>query len=255
MGFSKKAPGQGIQTFIAEATITDGSVVVQGAADDKCKLPTGAAADLAVLGLAKVEGGGSVASGQGLDVVTNGVYTAKASGAVARGDRLCVANASGDVKKAGLGVPAAAVVGYALETAASGERVAVLVCPGAHPNLLIEAFVAEGAITANTAVKVGTADNKVATATADPTSGLVGVAMHTVADGATVYVCVGGVVPVVSQANITRGQNVTIGDASGGIKPAAPAAGANAQLLGTATASATAPATANVLVRVNMMQG
>lgn len=239
----------------AGATITDGAVVVvDTVGDDKCKLPAGVG-DFAVVGLAKIEGGGTKAAGLGVDVVTHGVHAAKASGAITRGDRVCIANAAGDVKTAGYAVGASRVVGYALESASSGERVAVLVMPGAMPNLRIEVLTAEGAITANTAVKVGTANNKVVPATANPVAGLVGVALHAAADGELVAVCTGGVVPVVTQADLTRGQNVTVGDAAGGVKPAAPSTGANAQLLGTAMASGTAPAATNVLVNVNMMQG
>lgn len=253
-GTSRRAPGQGIVSFTADATITDGQVVLQGASDNSCRLPTGATDTGIVLGIAKVEGGGSIAANQGVDVVLDGVQAATASGAIAKGDRVCIANSSGNVKKAGYGVFSAGVVGYALEAAASGEKVAVLIVPNARPNLVIEAFTSDGACTANYAVKVGGANDKVAIATADPVAGLVGVALNTTADGETVYVCISGVVPVVSVSNITRGTNVTIGT-GGAVKPSAPSTGVNAQNLGTAMSSATAPATANILVTVNMMQG
>lgn len=255
MSTSMRAPGQGIITLIAEATISDGVVVVQGAADDKCKLPAHVA-EPAVLGIAKVEGGGTVATGLGVDVVTRGVWPAVAAGTITRGDRVAIANTSGGVKSANYGVNASRIVGIALESAVSGERVAVLVMVGAMTNLVIQRMTAGAAIVANTAVKVGAADDKVITATTDPTSGLVGVALNAAsADGDIVYVCTHGVVPVVSQGNTTRGNNLTIGDTAGGVKPASPATGANAQLLGVAMSSATAPATTNVLVNVCMMQG
>ena len=246
-----------VLSFTTEASISDGCVVIQGAADDKVKLPTGAATDFVVVGLAKVEGGGSVASGQGIDVVTCGVWPAKASGSITRGDRVVVADSTGKVKTGNYAVAATAVVGYALESASTGERVAVLVMPGAEPNLVIQGFTADGAITANTAVKIGSADNKVATATADPTTGggVIGVALNTVVDGATVYVCISGVVPCALQGNVTRGNNLTVGDASGGLKAAAPTAGNNATVAGIAMSTTNAPGPANVLVRPGMMQG
>lgn len=254
MGLSMRAPGQGIITFVAEATITDGNVVVQGAADDKCKLPA-STADYVVLGLAKIEGGGTVASGSGCDVVTSGVWPAVAAGTIVRGDRVVIANTAGGVKAGNYGVAAARVVGYAMESASSGERVAVLVMPGAMPNLKIEVFTAEGTVTANTAVKVGTGANQVVPATTDLVTGLVGVALHTVTTGLPVAVCTGGVVPVITQGNTTLGANLTVGDTAGGVKVAAPSAGVNAQLIGTAMTAVTAPAVCNVLVNVNMMQG
>lgn len=257
MSTSMRAPGQGIITLVAEATIADGVVVVQGAADDKCKLPAHVAEPV-ILGIAKVEGGGSVVAGQGVDVVTQGVWPAVAAGTITRGDRVAIANTSGGVKSANYGVNASRIVGIALESAASGERVAVLVMLDAPSNLVVQRMTAGAAIVANTAVKVGAADDKVITATTDPTSGLIGVALNAAsADGDIVYVCTHGVVPVIMQANVTRGNNITIGDNSGQVKPAAPSTGANAQLLGVATASGTAgsSATVNVLVNVCMMQG
>jgi hypothetical protein len=256
MALSNRAPGQGIVTLTAEATIADGCVVMQGAADDKCKLPTGAASDFAYLGIAKREGGGSYSSGQGVDVVLAGVYPGIASGTITRFDRLTVASSTGNVKTASLGTPATAYVGYALESASDGERVAILITPEKLPGLVVNTYVADGAITANTAVKIGGANGKAATATADPTSGLLGIALNTVADGGTVFVaCNGSVVPCITQANVTRSNNVTVGDANGGIKPAAPASGVNVQILGVATASATAPATALIHIGISMMQG
>jgi hypothetical protein len=250
-----RAPGQGIITLTAEATITDGNVVIQGAADDKCKLPAGTAADIAVLGLAKVEGGGSLASGQPLDVVIDGVWPAKASGAITRGDRVAIANSAGAVKTANYAVALPMIVGYALESAADGERVAVLVMPRAMPGLQIQQMVADGAVTAGTIVKVGTKDNSAATGTADPTSGVLGVALNTAADTGVLFVCTGGVVPVTTQGNLSRGNPVTVGDAAGGAKAAAPAGGTNAALVGLAVAAATAPAACNVLVAPSIMQG
>jgi len=255
MGLSMRAPGQGIITLTAEATITDGNVVIGGAADDKCKLPAGTAADVAVLGIAKVEGGGSVASGYPVDVVVNGVWPAKASGAITRLDRVAIANSAGDVKRANYGIGLPMIVGYALESAADGERVAVLIMPRAMPGLLITPFTADGAITANTIVKVGSADDKVAKGTADPTTAQIGVALNTVADGGTVYVCTHGVVPVTTQGNLAKNDPVTVGDAAGGAKKANPGAGTNAGLVGHAVAAATAPAACNVLVAPSIMQG
>lgn len=255
MGLSMRAPGQGIVTLTAEATITDGNVVLQGAADDKCKLPAGDATDVAVLGLAKVEGGGSVASGYPVDVVLDGVWPGKASGAITRGDRVAIANSAGAVKRANYGVALPRIVGYALESAADGERVAVLVMPGAMPGLQIQQMVADGAVTANTIVKAGSVDNSAATATANPTSGVLGVALNTATDTNALYVCTHGVVPITTQGNLARGNPVTVGDAAGGAKAAAPGAGTNAAIVGTAVAAATAPAQGNVLVAPSIMQG
>lgn len=129
MALSLRNPGPAYP-FESESTLTDGLVVVQGAADNKVKLP-GGADPASALGVVKREDGSSAASGDTVDIINSGIYPLVASAAITRGDKLAVAGASGKVKTA---APAAGantfVLGIALESAAAdGERVAALLCP------------------------------------------------------------------------------------------------------------------------------
>lgn len=126
MGLSTRNPGRviGLET---EAAVTDGAVVVVGAADNKCALPAGADPTAGVLGLVMRPDGSTAAIGTTIDIVQTGVYPAIASAAITRGALVAVAGATGKVKTvaAGAGVNSM-VLGTALESAAAdGERIAI----------------------------------------------------------------------------------------------------------------------------------
>ncbi|NBW38458.1 MAG: hypothetical protein EBR30_26245 [Cytophagia bacterium] len=107
-------------------TAVEGAVLVQGASDNSAALPAGADPDpktVALLGLSLF----AVTSTQtGADVVTAGIYPGVAAASISRGQLLTVANTAGGVKPANpAGGTNVATIGYAMEDASSGERVAI----------------------------------------------------------------------------------------------------------------------------------
>jgi len=114
-----------IRPAIAEATIADGIVCILGTADYSAAV-CGADPTAGIIGIAKVDGGGSVASGETVDIVTSGIYPGVAMASITQGQAVTVGDASGGLKPAapGAGVNAM-IVGIAQEDASSGERVAV----------------------------------------------------------------------------------------------------------------------------------
>ena len=117
---------------VSSLTAVEGAVLVQGSADNSAALPAGAdpnPVSVALLGLSLF----AVTSTQtGADVVTAGIFPGVAAASISRGQALTVANTSGGVKVA---APAAganvAIIGYAMEDASSGERVAIDIRIGA----------------------------------------------------------------------------------------------------------------------------
>jgi len=117
---------------VSSLTAVEGAVLVQGSADNSAALPAGAdpnPVSVALLGLSLF----AVTSTQtGADVVTAGIFPGVAAASISRGQALTVANTSGGVKAA---APAAganvAIIGYAMEDASSGERVAIDIRIGA----------------------------------------------------------------------------------------------------------------------------
>jgi hypothetical protein len=124
MATSMRNPGFTRQA-IAEATIADGVACIVGTADYSA---TVAAANptAGVIGIAKVDGGGSVASGGTVDIVTTGIYPGIAQASITQGQAVTVGDSAGGLKPAApsAGVNAM-VVGIAQADAAAGERVAV----------------------------------------------------------------------------------------------------------------------------------
>ena len=124
MATSFRNPGF-IMQATAEATIADGVAVIVGTADNSAAV-AGADPTAGVLGLAKVDGGGSVASGATVDIVRTGVYPGIAMASITQGQTVTVGNSAGGLKPA---APSAGVnvmcVGVATEDASSGERVSV----------------------------------------------------------------------------------------------------------------------------------
>lgn len=111
---------------VSSLTAVEGAVLVQGSADNSAALPAGAdpnPASVALLGLSLF----SVASTQtSADVVTAGIFPGVAAASISRGQLLTVANSSGGVKPAAPGAGTnVATIGYAMENANSGERVAI----------------------------------------------------------------------------------------------------------------------------------
>lgn len=111
---------------VSSLTAVAGAVLVQGSADNSAALPAAADPDpktVALLGLSFY----AVTSTQtSADVVTAGIYPGVAAASISRGQLLTVANTSGGVKPAAPGAGTnVATIGYAMEDASSGERVAI----------------------------------------------------------------------------------------------------------------------------------
>ena len=124
MATSMRNPGK-ITQATAEASIADGVVCILGTADYSAAV-CGADPTSGITGIAKVDGGGSVASGATVDIVTSGVYAAIAQASITQGQTLTVGNSSGHVKPAAPSAGANVMcVGVALEDASANERVAV----------------------------------------------------------------------------------------------------------------------------------
>lgn len=113
---------------------------------------------------------------------------------------------------------------------------------------------AEGVIGAYRIVKFGAADGGYLQAAA-ATDALVGVTDGLpVVAGERVDIVKMGIAPVEFGGNVTRGAPVTA-DADGKAVAAAPAAGANVRIIGTAEVSAVAGDIADVLIAPGVMQG
>lgn len=109
----------------AEATIADGVVCIVGTADYSATVcSTDPVAG--ILGIAKVDGAQTVASGATVDIVTSGVYPGIAMATITQGQAVTVGDTAGGLKPAApVGGANAMVVGIAQNDASSGERVAV----------------------------------------------------------------------------------------------------------------------------------
>jgi len=267
MSTSMRSPGRGILSLTAVGTILDGGPVVaaqatvNGAAADGCAPAAGTPADGAILGLAMKDGGGvpgsaSFTSGQAVNVVVDGVYPSVAAGAITVGQKVVASVTAGRVAAWTSALSGLPIIGVALETAAAGEAVAILVCMGLSPlSVVVPYTCGASAITANTVVAVGAADNVVAPAGATPTSGLLGVALNAATSGQTVYVCINGPCQVASGTASSRGANLTT-NASAQVVTAAPSAGTNNMCVGTGLAAgAGSAALFNIQVSPFVFQG
>lgn len=254
MGTSQRNPGQILSASCDSASVLDGAVLVQGASNDTAALPAAANSSSAFLGLC-YQGGDSSAN-KPISYIINGVYPGIAAGAIVRGNRLVVGGATGTVVAESLSTPANATrIGVALESVSSGERVAILIGADSARAGNVLPFTASGSINANTIVVAG---NGVAAAPggADPTSGVIGVALNTVTNGQTVYVCVSGYASVTdSGSGVSGGANIAVAGTSGLGKTAAPSSGTNTMCVGTALATTTASGSIPVLVNPFMLQG
>lgn len=126
--------------------------------------------------------------------------------------------------------------------------------PGLITQRTAEATIADGVVCI-----VGTADYSAAVCGTDPVAGILGIAKcdggASVASGATVDIVTSGVWPGIAMASITQGQALTVGNSAGGLKPAAPASGANAMVVGIAQADAASGERVPVQINVYLMQG
>jgi hypothetical protein len=123
-------------------------------------------------------------------------------------------------------------------------------------NVILEKnMVAEAAVLANRIVKFGTADGQVVQAAAAADL-LIGVASRDfdAAIGERIDVMTHGIAAVKLGGAVTRGQPVT-SDANGKGIAAAPAAGANARVVGIAMASGVLDDVIDVLLSQSVMQG
>lgn len=128
-----------------------------------------------------------------------------------------------------------------------------------NPGLLVS-MEAESIIADGIAVVVGAADMKCALpAGADPVGGVLGLVKieggTSCAVGDTVDIVTSGVYAGVAAAGITRGDKVAINGATGTLKTAAPGAGVNNMVVGTALSSASAGDRFPVLINPHVMQG
>jgi hypothetical protein len=239
------------------ASVAEGSVLVAGSADDKVALPAAAGAT-GVLGLAMRDG--SSATNVPIDVIVEGVFPAVANGTITRGQQVVVASNTGDVKAlAASDPPNAQVVGTALESATNGQRVTIVVQPQNAGNGVVVPMVVDTGVTlaAGNVVVVGAADNTVKLPSgADPTAGVLGVALGAGTAGTTVNVLVCGVTTVkASAATITRGDSLAVAASTGTVKTAAPGAGTNSMCVGVALQSFSSSGTGLALIMPFVLQG
>lgn len=258
MGTALRQPNQILPLVCESASVLDGAVLVMGSADDKVALPAGADTTLPVIGLAHVPP--SSTSGVTLDVVVSGVYAGIASAAITRGALVTVAGTTGKVKALGLTSGAGAtIVGMAMESvSADGDRVAILLLPQARPSVVMPFTAGTGGTTANAIVVVGSASGQVVLpGGADPTKGVIGIALTTVLATEAAKVIVSGPALLVAGSNISIGENVAVHGVTGYGKNAAPSAGTNSMCVGTALEAITAAGSVPGLVLVNpfMFQG
>ncbi len=129
MGLSLRFPGQMIP-MVTESIVSDGMIVVVGAADNACALPGGASPTSSLLGVIYRPDGSSAAVGDTVDVVISGVYPVVSGGTNTANDLITSNGTDGTAKtetaSAGTNV---AVLGPALEDGASGDRVATIINP------------------------------------------------------------------------------------------------------------------------------
>jgi len=129
MGLSNRFPGQLIPVE-SQSILTDGMIVRVGSADNTVRLPGGASPTTSLLGCMMRPDGSACAAGDTIDLVLGGVYPLIAAGTITRGDFVTSGGTDGSVitetAAAGTNV---AVIGQALESAVTGDRVAVAINP------------------------------------------------------------------------------------------------------------------------------
>lgn len=129
MGLSSRFPGQMIP-MVTESIVSDGMVVIVGAADNACALPGGASPTVSLLGVIYRPDGSSAAVGDTVDVIISGVYPVIAAGSITANNLITSGGTNGTAiaESAGSGV-LVGVLGPALEDGVSGDRVATVINP------------------------------------------------------------------------------------------------------------------------------
>lgn len=129
MGLSSRFPGQMIP-MVTESIVSDGMVVIVGAADNACALPGGASPTVSLLGVIYRPDGSSAAVGDTVDVILSGVYPVIAAGSITANNLITSGGTDGTAiaESAGSGV-LVGVLGPALEDGVSGDRVATVINP------------------------------------------------------------------------------------------------------------------------------
>ena len=129
MGLSSRFPGQMIP-MVTESIVSDGMVVIVGAADNACALPGGASPTVSLLGVIYRPDGSSAAVGDTVDVIISGVYPVIAAGSITANNLITSGGTDGIAiaESAGSGV-LVGVLGPALEDGVSGDRVATVINP------------------------------------------------------------------------------------------------------------------------------
>lgn len=255
MGTALRNPGQEIALLCDSASVVEGAALFQGASNDTVMLPAAANTAAKFIGLAYQAGSSS--ANAPITVIRDGIWPAVAAGAITRGDRLVAGDTSGGVIAESLSTPPDATrIGIALESVSSGERVAVLIGTLPANAGTVLTFVANGAITANRIVVASTGGKVAMPGGADPTEGVVGVALEAAADAASVRVCVLGYATVTdSGSGVSAGDNLAVAGTTGTGKNAAPSAGVNSMCVGTVLTTTSASGAIPVLVRPFLMQG
>jgi hypothetical protein len=129
MGLSYRFPGV-IVPVTTESAVQDGDIVIVGSADMKCAFPGGASPTTSLMGVVMKPDGVAAASGDRVDVVVTGVYPVRAGGTITRKDLLTSNGTDGTAKTQVAGAGAiVGVIGQALESGVSGDRVATLINP------------------------------------------------------------------------------------------------------------------------------
>jgi predicted RecA/RadA family phage recombinase len=243
--------------FLADAAILAGAVVCQGVADGSVKLPVAAEDYISrVIGVAA----NPIASGSVGDVITGGIAVCNAAGTITRGDLLCIAGVTGTVKAVALGTAVhCRVIGIAMESAVSGDKVAVMIGPYTLVNGILQAFVAGvGGTTAACACVISDASLMLAIlpSGADPTTAVLGISVNTTLAGETAYVVTSGItLGKDSGSGYSVGANLAIAGATGQLKTNGIGAGTNTWIVGQAMQTATASQSKLVRVTGFTLQG
>ena len=239
------------------ASVLEGAVLVQGASNDTCALPSGASSRQQILGLCYQDFNG--AAGSPVTIVAPGaIFPGIAAGSITRGDVVVIGGATGTVVSVSATTPVDATrVGVAMESVSSGERVAILIGASQSFAGTVIPLTSGAAITANTLVIAAGASTVIPTAGASPTAAIVGVALNAATGaGQTVYVCTSGRAYVTdSGAGVTANDFITSGGATGLGAAAALAGGTNCAVVGIALATTAASGSIPVSVCPSRIQG
>lgn len=258
MSTAARFPMEALYTLACDsANVLEGAVLVQGASNDTCALPTAASSSAPILGLAYVAGLTST-GGQMTIVAPGAVWPAIAAGTITRGDVVVIGGATGTVVSATLATPPNATrVGVAMESAISGSRVAVLIgSTESFSGTVLKMVAGVGGTTAN-AIVIAAADTAVLPGGASPTTAILGVALNTAAAGVTVYVVTSGscVLTCGSGAGVTANDYITASGAGGLGLTAAPGGGTNCAVVGIALNTVAANGAITVSVCPSRIQG